>query len=152
MLLTGLVLTPGLAHAQRGMSRYRNAQPMTSYGPAFNPALTPEWRQAGGNPDVYQQIVMQKMAAAEQAAFQKQFTEYQKQMKAQGLKPQTTTTTLAPRHIKKKRATLKPSTATTTTATATAGVAAKVEEEEEAEAVVKPATPATSTVKPAAPK
>ena len=163
MMLAGLLLWPGLAQAQRGMSRYANTPAMTPYGPVFNPTQTPEWRQAGGNPVVYQQIMMQKMAAAEQAAFQKQWAAYQKQMKLQGATAPVAT--VAPTRPRKKRPTLKPSAAATAKADAskaakpTPADASKVDEEDEEVAkpaatspAVDPKAPVASTAKPAAPK
>ena len=76
----GLALVPSIASAQ--MRRNRNAPAMTADGPVYNPTQTPEWRQAGGNYEVWQQLMMQKMAAQQQAAFQKQQAAYQKWAKA----------------------------------------------------------------------
>lgn len=74
-----ILTVPGLVQAQYGR-RFGGA--MTPFGPVYNPAMTPEWRQSGGNPEVWQQLMMQKMAAQQQAAFQKQVQAYQKWAKA----------------------------------------------------------------------
>jgi hypothetical protein len=115
-LVFGFLLLPTAAQAQYRRGRY--AQPMTADGPAYNPALTPEWRQAGGNYAVWEQIMMNKMAAQEQAAFQKQLAAYQKQvaayqkqLKAKGLTtPQPVMTAAVPQRRVKKKPTLRPST------------------------------------------
>ena len=120
-ILIGLVAFPSMARAQRGLSRYRNTPAMTPYGPVVNPTQTPEWREAGGNMEVWQQIMMQKAAAKEQAAMAKQQAEYQKALKAQGIKLPTAgansdgsaTLPPVPPRRKKKKATLRPSTSTT---------------------------------------
>lgn len=116
-LLFGLLVVPSAVQAQMG--RFRNAPAMTANGPVYNPTQTPEWRQAGGNYAVWEQIMMNKMAAAEQAAFQKQMVAYQKMMKAQGVKPGMTPTNdqstmnFAPQQRRlKKKPTLKPSSVT----------------------------------------
>ncbi len=121
-MLAGLLILPTIAHAQRGMGRFRNSPAMSADGPVFNPTMTPEWQQAGGNMEVWQQIMAQKMAAREQAAFQKQLAEYQKLLKAQAGQAKSAPTggqgfgqaTLAPLpRRKKKRPTLQPSAAAT---------------------------------------
>jgi type II secretory pathway pseudopilin PulG len=76
-MVLGLFLMPAAAYGQRGM-RYGPA--MTPDGPVYNPATTPEWRQAGGNFEVWQQIMMNKMAIQQQQQFQKQLQAYQKQV------------------------------------------------------------------------
>ena len=44
--------------------------------------MTPEWQQAGGNYQAWEQLMMQKMAAQQQAAFQQQTQAYQAWAKA----------------------------------------------------------------------
>jgi len=114
-MLVGLLAVPSAAQAQHRGNR--NAPAMTPYGPVYNPTQTPEWRQAGGNYAVWQQIMMQKMAAQEQAAFQKELAQYQKMLKAQGQKPpsglangQPMYNTPMPRRRVKKKPTPKPTT------------------------------------------
>jgi len=80
LVLSALVLAgmPHSAWAQRG----RSGPAMTPYGPMTNPTQSPEWRQAGGNPMIYEQIMMQKMMAAQQKEMQKQYQALQKQQQA----------------------------------------------------------------------
>lgn len=76
----GLLLMPPIARAQYGGDAYASALPQpVPYvpAPAFNPMMTPEWRQAGGDYQAWEQLMMQKMAAQEQAAFQQQVQAYQ---------------------------------------------------------------------------
>jgi hypothetical protein len=82
----GILAAPALALGQYG-DPYGAAPPsqvMTPFapGPAFNPMLTPEWQQAGGNFEAWQRLMMQKMASQEQAAFQQQTQAYQAWAKA----------------------------------------------------------------------
>ncbi len=85
VLLTILVTSPRTAEAGRGGSRYRNASPWasTAYGPVYNPALSPEFRQAGGNPYAYQQLLQRKLMAQQQQAMMKQQQAYMKWYKDQ---------------------------------------------------------------------
>src|SRR4051794_3443932 len=81
----GLLSLPVIARAQYGGDAYAPAPPQAMPfvpAPAFNPMLTPEWRQAGGNYQAWEQLMMQKMAAQEQAAFQQQAQAYQAWAKA----------------------------------------------------------------------
>jgi len=55
---------------------------MTPFGPVTNPTQTSEWRQAGGNPMIYEQIMTQKMMAAQQKAQNQQYQAMLKQQKA----------------------------------------------------------------------
>jgi hypothetical protein len=75
-----LVVLPVAAQAQRGYGRYANTPPMTPYGPAYDPVL---WRQAGYNPDVYDQLLQQKVMLMQQQMIQKQMEQMQKAQKAQ---------------------------------------------------------------------
>ena len=154
------VVLPSVAHAQRGMSRYRNAPAMTAYGPVYNPTQTPEWRQAGGNFEVWQQIMMQKMAVKEQAAFQKQTAAYQKAMQAQAkaAKNAPTQTTQGPRFTpqrrtaKKKKASVKSSATATTDAGKDPKAVADEDEADEANDVAKQAPTAADSAKATATK
>jgi hypothetical protein len=170
-VVLGLMVMPSMAHAQRG----RNMPAMTPYGPVYNPTQTPEWRQSGGNYEVWQQIMMQKMAAQEQAAFQKQLADYQKWAKAnpaaakalQEANNAQVGLANVPPPRKKKKPTLKQSTDATAKAdpkAATKGAAAKTavktdEEEDAEETTAKPAdakapatAPATGGTATSAPK
>ena len=70
-----LLALPSSAMAQRG----RHSGPiMTADGPV-SPA---EWRAAGGNPIVYQQLMEQKQMAAQEKAMQQQYQAMQKQQVA----------------------------------------------------------------------
>jgi hypothetical protein len=120
------------AHAQRYGRTYGPA--MTPFGPVYNPALSPEWRQAGGNPIIYEQIMQQKaliqqqkLMMQQQQAYNKYQQELAKQKKANGNtttgttsgdQPQAFSTTLTPPRRKtstKKSATSSsPSTPTST--------------------------------------
>ncbi|WP_435017471.1 hypothetical protein TA3x_005084 [Tundrisphaera sp. TA3] len=74
--LVALSLVPGIAHAGRG--QYNRTPAMGPDGPIFNPAMTPEYRQARGSPEVYQQLMQQKLMIQQQ----KEAMAYQKQMAA----------------------------------------------------------------------
>jgi len=78
-VLVTLLAVPGAAHAQR---RGRSGPAMTPYGPVANPTQSAEWRQAGGNPIIYQQIMEQKLLAAQQKEMQKEWQALQKQKQA----------------------------------------------------------------------
>lgn len=78
-VLTCLVADPGAAQAQR---RGRGGPAMSADGPVFNPTQTPEWRQAGGNLMVYQQIMEQKMRVAQQKQTQQNYLAMVKQQQA----------------------------------------------------------------------
>jgi hypothetical protein len=79
-LVAILAALPTTARAQRG---YRNSGPaMTPYGPMYNPTQSPEWRQSGGNPYVYQQLMQQKAMMYQQKAMQQQYQAMQKQQQA----------------------------------------------------------------------
>jgi ATPase subunit of ABC transporter with duplicated ATPase domains len=145
-VVLGLMVMPSMAHAQRG----RNVPAMSPYGPIYNPTQTPEWRQAGGNYEVWEQIMMQKMAAQEQAAFQKQLAAYQKWAKANPAaakalqdanNAQVGLANVPSR--KKKKPTLKQSTAATAKA-ADAKNGVKKEEAEDTEETTATKTPAAS--------
>src|SRR5438128_1312333 len=74
-----VVLVPALDAAARGYGRYSNTPPMTPFGPQYDPAT---YRQAGGDPAVYEQLMLQKMAMMQyqqQQAYMKQVQQYQKQ-------------------------------------------------------------------------
>jgi len=60
-LLALAVLVPTSAYAQRGFGRSHRGPAMTAFGPVYNPTMSPEWRMAGGNPVVYEQIMHMKM-------------------------------------------------------------------------------------------
>ena len=81
-----LLLTP----AARAQGRFGRSGPaMTPDGPVWNPTQTPEWRQAGGNMEVYQMIMQQKMFQAQlkqQQQLIKQQQAFQKWMKDQKAK------------------------------------------------------------------
>jgi len=118
LALVGLgVILPAAGAFARGYGRYGNTAPMTPYGPAYDPAT---WKQAGYNPVVYEQLIMQKMAFAEQQAMMKQQQLYEKMQKAQGKNGQKTQgtfgqgtgqqfqqPTIAPRRTAKKKKTKK---------------------------------------------
>ncbi len=55
---------------------------MTPYGPMTNPTQSAEWRQAGGNPMIYEQIMEQKMMQAQEKAMQQEYQAMQKQQQA----------------------------------------------------------------------
>jgi hypothetical protein len=78
LILLVLALATGTrpAHAQRGSMR--NGKVYTPYGLAYDTS-SPEWRMAGGNIEVYQQIMAQKAYAQRMQQLQKA----QKQMLAQ---------------------------------------------------------------------
>ena len=78
-VLTCLVAAPSVAQAQR---RGRGGPAMSVDGPVFNPTQTPEWRQAGGNLMVYQQIMEQKMMVAQQKQMQQNYQAMVKQQQA----------------------------------------------------------------------
>lgn len=83
IILLSVLLIPGEARAQRrGGTRGGTRQPMSVDGPVYNPALSPEWRQAGGNPMIYQQIMQQKYLAAQQKQMQKEAEALRKQQQA----------------------------------------------------------------------
>jgi hypothetical protein len=75
-----MVVLPVAAQAQRGFGRYANTPPMTPYGPAIDPVL---WRQAGGNPEMYDQLLQRKMMFMQQQVMQKQQRQMQLMQKAQ---------------------------------------------------------------------
>ena len=74
LILVGSVPVVG----QAGSGRYSNVPAMGPDGPIFNPVMTPEYRQAGGNWEVYEQLMAQKMMQQQQ----KEAMAYQKQMDA----------------------------------------------------------------------
>ena len=78
-LLTCLVAAPSAAQAQR---HGRGGPAMSVDGPVYNPTQTPEWRQAGGNLAVYQQIMEQKMLVAQQKQTQQNYQAMVKQQQA----------------------------------------------------------------------
>ncbi len=55
---------------------------MSPYGPVTNPTMTPEWRQAGGNLLIYQEIMDQKAAVVREKAMKQKALAEQKQQKA----------------------------------------------------------------------
>src|SRR6478735_6430623 len=55
---------------------------MTPFGPVYNPTQSAEWRQAGGNPEIYNQILQQKMMAAQQKAMEAEYKAALKQQQA----------------------------------------------------------------------
>src|SRR6185312_11548071 len=76
VLLVALTLLPGAAYAQRGQARGQ------VYGPdglMYN-MNSPEWRASGGNMEVYQQIMEEKMMQQQMLQMQKQQMAYEKQM------------------------------------------------------------------------
>lgn len=79
VLLVIVLVSSSDAKAQR---RGRGGPAMTPYGPMANPTQSPEWRQAGGNPMIYQQLIEQKMMVAQQKAMQQQYQAMQKQQQA----------------------------------------------------------------------
>ncbi|MDB5349912.1 MAG: hypothetical protein JWN86_1159 [Planctomycetota bacterium] len=77
-----LILAFGMPHdasAQRGS---RSGPAMTPYGPMSNPTQSAEWRQAGGNPYIYEQMMQQKMMAAQQKVQQQEYQKLVKQQQA----------------------------------------------------------------------
>ncbi len=77
-LTTMAMALPQAAQAQR----YRNGPVQTPWGPEQNVTQSAEWRQAGGNLEVYQQIMYQKYMAAQQKQMDKENQEYVKQQQA----------------------------------------------------------------------
>lgn len=72
-----------LASIALGMARPAPAQTyMTPDGPIKFYYTTPEWRQAGGNPIIYRQLVEQKLRAAHEKAMRPQYEAMLKQQKA----------------------------------------------------------------------
>ena len=79
-IVTVVTALPGMAQAQRG--RMSSGPAMTPYGPMTNPTQSAEWRQAGGNPMIYEQIMEEKMMVAQQKAMQQEYQAMQKQQQA----------------------------------------------------------------------
>lgn len=77
LLVVLLGTTP--AHAQRG--QMRGGKVYTPYGLAYDTA-SPEWRMAGGDLQVYQQIVAQKAMMKQQQAMIAQQRRYLAQQRA----------------------------------------------------------------------
>ena len=75
---TLILLLPQAARAQRG----RNGPIQTPWGPEQNITQSAEWRQAGGNMEVYQQIMYQKYMAAQQKEMDKVYQANVKQQQA----------------------------------------------------------------------
>jgi hypothetical protein len=148
-VVLGLLLAPAIVRGQYGGDPYAPApppppvMPFMPTAPAFNPMMTPEWRQAGGNYQVWEQLMMQKMAGQQQAAFQQQIQDYQKWAKANPKEAAALEKAYRdqmnpygnPAAARKKKATAK-SAAAAKSATATKGAATK--------------SAATKTAKPAA--
>jgi hypothetical protein len=82
LLLSAALVLSGMTSDAWAQRRGRSGPAMTPYGPVSNPTQSPEWRQAGGNPMIYEQIMMQKMMAAEQKQMQQQYQALQKQQQA----------------------------------------------------------------------
>ncbi len=80
-VLSLAALTTSSAYAQRGMSRRGRGMVFTVDGPVNT--NSPEYRMAGGNMQVYQQLMMQKQMQMQQQAYMKQMQQYQKQMQQQ---------------------------------------------------------------------
>jgi hypothetical protein len=83
LCLTAMLL--GLARTSEARQRgKRGANPMvrTPYGTFTNPTMTPEWRQAGGNPVVYQQMMRRKMEGLQRQNMQKAYQDMRKQQEA----------------------------------------------------------------------
>lgn len=55
---------------------------MTAYGPVRNYTTTPEWREAGGNPVIYQRILREKLRVAQEKAMKPQIDAMIRQQKA----------------------------------------------------------------------
>ena len=81
LTLLALSATESPAWAQ-GRARHASPWIQTPNGPVYNPALSPEWRQSGGNPMVYQQMMQQRMMRLQQQNMTKQYQEMQKQQQA----------------------------------------------------------------------
>jgi hypothetical protein len=67
---------------QRGGHRRANPWIQTPYGRIQNPTMTPEWRQAGGNPMVYQQMMRRKMEGLQRQNMQKAYQAMRKEQAA----------------------------------------------------------------------
>ncbi|HEU5119052.1 MAG TPA: hypothetical protein VFT74_20855 [Isosphaeraceae bacterium] len=80
-VLSLAALTTSSAYAQRGMSRRGRGMVFTVDGPVST--NSPEYRMAGGNMQVYQQLMMQKQMQMQQQAYMKQMQQYQQQMQQQ---------------------------------------------------------------------
>lgn len=79
--LAALTCTPSYAQRGRGMSRRGRNMLFTPFG-VIN-ERSPEWRMAGGNIEVYQQIMMMKQQQKYQQQYQKQYQKYMQQQKKQ---------------------------------------------------------------------
>ncbi len=77
VMLLALAFVSRAAEAQRG----RNSPAMSPDGPVFNPTLTPEWKMAGGNPYVYEQIMEQKMQMLQMQQMMKEEKQFQDYLK-----------------------------------------------------------------------
>jgi hypothetical protein len=130
-----------VGEAQAG--RPRGGVVMTPFGPLYN-TNSAEWKNSGGNPILYQQLMEQKMLLQQQQMYLHQ---QQAAAKAQKNVPtnQTPAVNLAPLPKRKKKRTYVPtgSSATTTTPATTTPKTTGT-----GTPSAKPTTPATSTAKP----
>jgi len=101
LLVLGLLIgSSGVAQAQRGS---RRGPAMTPYGQVYNPTQSPEWRQAGGNPIIYNQIIEQKLMAAQQKAMASQLKAAEAEYKALQKKQQAHERWLKEQKAKKEK-------------------------------------------------
>jgi hypothetical protein len=147
-----VLLTPVAAQAGRGYGRYSNVPPMTPFGPAIDPNM---WRQAGGDPELYQHMMMQKMTIQQQQLFQKQmqqYQQYQKQLQQQKKsnpdQGTATGTTTPPRVYVNQPPSKKKKRRTTTTTTTTPKKAETPAATGSADSSKSPAKPAATTTAP----
>ena len=80
-LLAPVLIAAVLGTGQTALAQRRQTA-MTPYGPVRNLTSTPEWRQAGGNPIIYQRIMEEKYQLAQEKAMKPQIQAMIKQQKA----------------------------------------------------------------------
>lgn len=78
-LFAPAVLMPVAVEAG-GRGRYNSTPPMTPFGPAYDPAT---FREAGGNPILYEELWANKVMAAQQKAMIQQQQQWQKMQQQQ---------------------------------------------------------------------
>lgn len=85
LLVASLVVTLSVSVVYAGRGRGRMRGPVTvvtPYGAYQNPTSSAEWRQAGGNPAMYQQLMQRKMAMYQQQVMTRQYEAMKKQQQA----------------------------------------------------------------------
>ena len=85
-LLAAALLSAPSAEARGYGRRGWSTPPMTPFGPMYDPTL---WRQAGGNPYVYDQLLQQRMMMVQQRAMMQQERMLQKQQRQQSAAPKS---------------------------------------------------------------